>query len=94
MPRVLNRGWLVVPEGLAARIAADTVTDARGRATSPRSCPRSPNGVRHRLGFGTQQFGFGLGRDVDLGTKVVNLMPTGKVEGASSAIRKRSGAWR
>jgi hypothetical protein len=82
MPRVLNRGYLSVPDGLAARIAADTVTDVSGRATIAAFLPEEVSTVFVTAeGFGTQQFGFGHGQDIALGTKVVNLMPVGKVEG-------------
>ncbi len=60
------------------------MTDAHGRATITAFMPEEVRTVLVTArGFGTQQFGFGFGggQEVELGTKVVNLMPVGKVEG-------------
>jgi len=82
MPRVLNRDSLVVPDGLAERIAAGTPTDALGRATISALLPEEVGTVFVTAkGFGIQQFGLGHGQDADPGEKVLNLMPVGRVEG-------------
>ncbi|MFO0950534.1 MAG: sigma-70 family RNA polymerase sigma factor [Isosphaeraceae bacterium] len=82
-PRVLVRDYLSVPDGLAERIAAEAVTDARGRATIQAFQPEEISTILVQApGFGTQQFGFGhRGKEVGVGVKVVHLVRTGRVEG-------------
>ena len=80
-PRVLHRGSLSTPDGLAERIEAGTVTDAEGRAVLAAFLPEEVSTVFvTAAGLGSQQFGFGL-RDVESGTKVINLLPVGRLKG-------------
>ncbi len=92
-PRVLNRRFVSVPDGLAERIAVETVTDARGRAVLSAFLPEEIGTVFVAAeGFGRQQFGFGH-RDVSADTKVITLLPagrlTGRLTGEPEAIRGR-----
>ena len=80
-PRVLNRGLLSTPDGLAERIEAETVTDAEGRAVLAAFLPEEVSTVFvTAAALGTQQFGFGH-RNVESGTKVINLLPVGHLKG-------------
>lgn len=80
-PRVLIRKYSVVPEGLVERIGAETVTDAHGRAVLTALLPEEICTVCIVAeGFGRQQFGFGH-KDVGVKTKVITLLPVGRVVG-------------
>ena len=80
-PRVLNRQYASVPDGLAELIAAETRTDEQGRAVLTAVFPEEISTIIVTApGLGSQQFGFGH-RDVTSETKVVRLSPAGHVKG-------------
>jgi hypothetical protein len=80
-PRGITGSFHGVPDGLAELIEAGTVTDAKGRAIMTAFHPEEVRTVFvSAKGYGSQQFGFGL-RDVELGPKVITLVPVGRVQG-------------
>ena len=80
-PRVLDRDFFSVPDGLAERIEAQTVTDDRGRAVLTAFFPEEISTVIVVApGLGRQQFGFSRRGD-EPETKTIDLMPVGRVEG-------------
>ncbi len=80
-PRVLFRNFQSVPDGLAGRIAAATITDARGRATLSALLPEEISTVIVAAkGYGTQQFGVDSGGS-KLGGRVLDLLPVGRLDG-------------
>lgn len=80
-PRVLSRHSLSLPDGLAERIAAETRTDAEGRAVLTALLPEEVRTIIVSApGFGSQQFGFGF-RETSPGPKTVTLLPVGGVKG-------------
>jgi hypothetical protein len=82
VPRVLTRERLSVPDGLAERIAADTRTDAWGRAVVTAFYPEEiSTAIVTAPGFGSQQFFFFGQGELGVGPRTVDLRPTGRLEG-------------
>ena len=80
-PRVLDREFFAVPDGLAERIEAQTVTDDSGRAVLSAFFPEEIDTVIVAApDLGRQQFGFSRGGDKHE-TKTIDLMPVGRLEG-------------
>ncbi len=81
LPRVLHRDHLSIPDGLADRIGATTVTNLRGRATLAALLPEEVGTVVVAApGFGAQQFG-AEHAGVEPGRRVLQLSPVGRLEG-------------
>ncbi len=80
-PRALDREFFAVPDGLAERIEAQTVTDDHGRAVLAEFFPDEISTIFVSApGLGRQQFGFGL-RGGSQEARTIDLMPVGRVEG-------------
>jgi hypothetical protein len=80
-PRVLHREFLAVPDGLAERVADQTVTDPDGRAVLSVFFPEEISTVFVTApGLGSQQFGFNNDNGT-LETRTIQLRPVGRIEG-------------
>lgn len=82
-PRVLQRDFSSVPDGLAEEIEAQAVTDASGRAAITAFFPEEiAAAIVAAPGLGRQQFSFRSGAlSVGQGPKLIDLSPVGRVEG-------------
>jgi RNA polymerase sigma factor (sigma-70 family) len=80
-PSTIDRDHAHVPDRLASIIAAETVTNARGRAVMTAFFSEELTAIRVTAnGFGRQDFRFVPGK-LDAGVKVVKLRPVGRLKG-------------
>ena len=80
-PRALHHEPFVVPDGLAERIEAQTLTNARGRAVLTAFFPEEVSTVFVSApGLGRQYFSLDL-IDGNLEARTASLVPVGRVEG-------------
>ncbi len=82
-PRVLQRDFGSVPDGLAEEIEAHAVTDASGRAViTAFFAEEIATAIVSAPGLGRQQFSFRFGAmPAGQGPKLIDLSPVGRVEG-------------